>query len=64
MKRIFFAILFTLLFNLSFSQSEQSLIENCIQNYIEGTSYNNRESISKAFYPEANLFLSHKDKPL
>lgn len=64
MKRIFFTILFTLLFNLSFSQSEQSLIENCIQNYIEGTSYNNPESISKAFYPEANLFLSHKDKPL
>ncbi|QGK73984.1 nuclear transport factor 2 family protein [Flavobacterium sp. SLB02] len=64
MKRIFFAILFTLLSNLSFSQSEQSLIKNCIQNYIEGTSYNNPESISKAFYPEANLFLSHKDKPL
>nr|WP_199000818.1 nuclear transport factor 2 family protein [Flavobacterium sp. ASV13] len=64
MKRIFFAILFTLLFNLSFSQSEQSLIENCIQNYIEGTSYNNPESISKVFYTEANLFLSHKDKPL
>jgi putative intracellular protease/amidase len=64
MKKIFFAILITLLSNLSFSQSEQSLIENCIQNYIEGTSYNQPDSISKAFYPEANLFLSHKDKPL
>lgn len=64
MKKIFFGILFALLSNSSFSQSEQSLIENCIQNYIVGTSYNEPDSISKAFYPEANLFLSHKDKPL
>ncbi|MFH7000122.1 nuclear transport factor 2 family protein [Flavobacterium sp. FlaQc-57] len=64
MKKVFFGILFTLLSNLSFSQSEQSSIENCIQNYIEGTSYNEPDSIAKAFYPEANLFLSHKDKPL
>ncbi|RXM41552.1 nuclear transport factor 2 family protein [Flavobacterium sp. YO64] len=64
MKRIFFAILFVLLSNLSFSQSEQSLIESCIQNYIDGTSYNKPDDISKAFYPEANLFLSHKEKPL
>ncbi|OXA86621.1 nuclear transport factor 2 family protein [Flavobacterium hercynium] len=64
MKKIFFAIVFVLLSNLSFSQSEQSLIENCIQNYIQGTSYNQPDSISKAFYPEANLFLSHKEKPL
>lgn len=64
MRKIFFAILFALLSNLSFSQSEQSLIEICIQNYIEGTSYNKPENISKAFYPEANLFLSHKEKPL
>lgn len=64
MKKIFFAILFTLLSNSSFSQSEQSLIESCIQNYIKGTSYNQPDSISKAFYPEASLFLSHKEKPL
>jgi len=64
MKKIFFAILFALLSNLSFAQSEQSLIENCIQNYIEGTSYNKPDNISKAFYAEANLFLSHKEKPL
>jgi putative intracellular protease/amidase len=64
MRKIFFTILFALVSNLSFSQSEQSLIENCIQNYIVGTSYNMPESISKAFYPEANLFLSHKEKPL
>ena len=64
MKKTFFAILFALVSNLSFSQSEQSLIESCIQNYIEGTSYNKPDSISKAFYSEANLFLSHKEKPL
>lgn len=64
MKNIFFAILFVLLSNLSFSQSEQSLIEKCIQNYITGTSYNKPDDISKAFYSEANLFLSHKEKPL
>ncbi|MDW9378737.1 nuclear transport factor 2 family protein [Chryseobacterium sp. JV558] len=64
MRKIFFTILLILLSNGSFAQSEQSLIENCIQNYINGTSYNKPESISKAFYTEANLFLSHKEKPL
>ncbi|OXB22941.1 peptidase [Flavobacterium tructae] len=64
MKRVFLLVLFALVSNLSFSQSEQSLIQNCIQNYIEGTSYNQPDSISKAFYSEASLFLSHKDKPL
>ena len=64
MKKIFFAILFALLSNASFSQSEHALIENCIQNYIDGTSYNKPDHISKAFYAEANLFLSHKEKPL
>lgn len=64
MKKIFFALLFVLLSNLSFSQSEQSVIENCIQKYIKGTSYNEPDTISKAFYSEANLYLSHKEKPL
>jgi len=64
MRKIFFAILFVLLSNVFFAQSEQALIENCIQNYISGTSYNKPDSISKAFYAEANLFLSHKEKPL
>ncbi|WP_293310184.1 nuclear transport factor 2 family protein [Pedobacter sp. UBA5917] len=64
MKKIFLAITFVLLSNLTYSQSEQSLIENCIQNYIEGTSYNKSDNINKAFYSEANLFLSHKEKPL
>lgn len=64
MRNFFFALAFILLSNLSFSQSEQALIENCIQNYIEGTSYNMPDTITKAFYAEANLYLSHKEKPL
>lgn len=64
MREIFFAILFILLSNNCFAQSEQSHIENCIQNYINGTSYNKPDSIREAFYAEANLFLSHKEKPL
>lgn len=43
---------------------EEAAVKKCIQNYIDGTSYNNPDSIEKAFYPEANLFLSHKDKDL
>jgi putative intracellular protease/amidase len=64
MSKIFFVFLFTFQSMVSFSQSEQALIEQCLQNYLEGTSYNEPDSISKAFYWEANLFLSHKEKPL
>ncbi|MBY0245241.1 MAG: nuclear transport factor 2 family protein [Sphingobacteriaceae bacterium] len=64
MSKIFFVIVFTFQSLFSFSQSEQPLIEKCLQNYLDGTSYNNPDTIRKAFYPEANLFLSHKEKPL
>lgn len=64
MKRIVVAIVFVFHAIASFAQSEQVLIGRCIQNYLDGTSYNKPDSISKAFYPEANLFLSHKEKPL
>jgi putative intracellular protease/amidase len=68
MKRIVLvsvlAIIVALQASISFAQSEQALIERCLQNYLDGTSYNKPDSISKAFYTEANLFLSHKDKPL
>lgn len=46
------------------AQSEQEKVKKCIENYIYGTSYNQSDSIAKAFYTEANLFLSHKEKPL
>lgn len=64
MKRIVLAIFFAFQAIASFAQSERMLIEKCLQNYLDGTSYNKPDSISKAFYSEANLFLSHKEKPL
>lgn len=68
MKRIVLALVLASVFALqsipSFAQSEQALIEKCLQNYLDGTSFNKPDSISKAFYAEANLFLSHKDKPV
>lgn len=68
MKKILFVILFATIFALrtpaTFAQSEQVLIEKCLQNYLDGTSYNKPDSIRKAFFSEANLFLSHKEKPV
>lgn len=64
MSKFFLTLSLSLIAIVSFSQTEQTLIEQCIQNYIDGTSYNRPDSISKAFYAEANLFLSHKEKPL
>lgn len=46
------------------AQTEEALVKKCIESYIEGTSYNKPDSIEKAFYPEASLFLSNKDKEL
>ena len=73
MKRIVLALVLAIIIALQsitafaqseFVQSEQALIGRCLQNYLDGTSYNKPDSISKAFYPEANLFLSHKEKPV
>ena len=46
------------------AQTEEALVKKCIESYIEGTSYNKPDNIEKAFYPEASLFLSNKDKEL
>lgn len=46
------------------AQAEEALVRKSIENYIHGSSYNMPDSIEKAFYAEANLFLSHKDKDL
>ncbi|NQX38301.1 Putative intracellular protease/amidase [Pedobacter steynii] len=64
MKKViyFIALLFSPVYLLA--QTEEISIKKCIQNYIDGTSYNKPDHIEKAFYPEANLFLSHKDKDL
>ncbi len=47
-----------------FAQSEEDQIKAAIQKYIEGTSYNKPDMIKEAFYEEARLFLSHKEKPV
>src|SRR5687768_4261690 len=65
MKKIIYFITLVFLPTCLLAQTEEeSAVKKCIQNYIDGTSYNKPESIEKAFYPEANLFLSHKDKEL
>ncbi|OUL60192.1 nuclear transport factor 2 family protein [Flavobacterium sp. AJR] len=64
MKKIIYFIALLFLPGLLLAQTEEVLVKKCIDNYIEGSSYNKPESIEKAFYPEANLFLSHKDKNL
>ncbi|WP_109436036.1 MULTISPECIES: nuclear transport factor 2 family protein [Aquimarina] len=48
----------------SFETNEEDQIRTTINAYLEGTSYNKTESIKQAFYAEANLFLTHKDKKL
>lgn len=64
MKKIIYFIALLFLPGCLLAQTEEVLVKKCIDNYIEGSSYNKPESIEKAFYPEANLFLSHKDKDL
>lgn len=47
-----------------FAQSEEAAIRETLQNYIDGSSYNNPELITSAFYEDADLFLSKKDQEL
>ncbi|MEO1370560.1 MAG: nuclear transport factor 2 family protein [Acidobacteriota bacterium] len=44
--------------------AEEVGIRAAIQAYLDGTSYNDTEQISSAFYGEADLFLSHPDREL
>jgi putative intracellular protease/amidase len=65
MKKIIYFIAILFLPTCLLAQTEEeSAVKKCIQNYLDGTSYNKPDSIEKAFYSEANLFLSHKDKEL
>ncbi|OXA79142.1 Putative intracellular protease/amidase [Flavobacterium aquidurense] len=65
MKKIFYFIAVLFLPACLLAQTEEeAAVKKCIQNYLDGTSYNKPECIEKAFYPDANLFLSHKDKEL
>jgi len=64
MMKQFFTYAFLLL-NLSlFAQSEEAAIRETLQNYIDGSSYNNPELITSAFYEDAHLFLSKKDQEI
>ena len=64
MKKLTLSVLFILQSLWSLAQTEEQLIQHCIQRYLVGTSYSMPDSISSAFYTEANLFLSSKDKPV
>lgn len=64
MKTYLVTIVLLMISGIINSQSEEDQIKTTIQKYIEGTSYNKTETIKEAFYEEANLFLSHKEKPL
>ncbi|MCD0471417.1 nuclear transport factor 2 family protein [Flavobacterium sp. JAS] len=64
MKKIIYFIALLFLPDCLLAQTEEASVKKCIENYIDGTSYNKPDSIEKAFYPEANLFLSNKDKDL
>ncbi|TPN87987.1 nuclear transport factor 2 family protein [Aquimarina algicola] len=50
--------------NTAIAQSDEDQIKKTIDTYIEGTAYNNPEMTMEAFYKDANLFLSHKDKEI
>jgi len=63
MKHFLIIIGFLILSNIVVAQTEGSKIETTILNYVNGTSYNQPELIEKAFYPEANLYLTkNKDE--
>ncbi|WP_234859159.1 nuclear transport factor 2 family protein [Aquimarina aquimarini] len=62
MQSYLLAIILFLFSNILFSQTEDNLLRETLQNYIDGTSYDQPEIIKKAFYNEANLYLSHKEK--
>ncbi len=64
MKTYFFTTLFLIVCSSITAQSEEDQIKTALNKYIEGTSYNYTEMIMEAFYKEANLFLSHKEKPI
>lgn len=44
--------------------AEEAQIRAALQAYLDGTSYNDPELILSAFYPEADLFLSHPEREL
>ena len=64
MKTYFLSLVFFTVCTVTIAQSEEEQIKTAINKYIEGTSYNKPNTIKEAFYEEANLFLSHKEKEI
>ena len=64
MRILLFFISLTITASSIYAQDRQEAITATLMNYINGTSYNNLEQISSAFYPEAELFLDGKDNNL
>ncbi|MEW7289361.1 nuclear transport factor 2 family protein [Aquimarina sp. 2304DJ70-9] len=64
MKTYLFVILTLILCTTINAQSEEENIKTTINKYLSGTSYNTPEMIEEAFYEEATLFLTHKEKKL
>ncbi|MBP2834169.1 nuclear transport factor 2 family protein [Aquimarina sp. U1-2] len=64
MRTNFFTLLFLMISSIFMAQSEEERIKTTINIYIEGTSYNKPKTIKEAFYKEATLFLSHKEKEI
>jgi len=57
-------ILICLLSQTVYAQSERQQILTTLNNYIEGTSYNKKDVIAKAFYQDALLYLNDKNDEL
>ena len=64
MKPILACITLVFCANLSLGQTEEDQIKTTLFNYIKGTSYNETQLIEKAFYPEANLYLTKNENEL
>ena len=58
MKSLIHFLIIILSFNQAFSQSEEEQIQKTLMNYINGTSFNHKDLIDKAFYKDADLYLS------
>lgn len=61
MRQTIIITLFLMLGTSLLAQSPEKEIEATLSNYINGTSYNRKDQIQKAFYPEAELFLDGRD---
>ena len=64
MKTLSLILLFLIHIHCAQAQSEKDLISAALQKYIDGTSLNNPELISEAFYDEAYLFLSKEGQEI